>query len=148
MSAIVDDEDYDFLMQWKWYAAKQPNTFYAARTEKVAGHKVTIWMHRVINRTPDGMKTDHIGGDGLDNRRQNLRSVDHRDNMINNNRWVTGRYSRHRGVTWHKHNQRWQAQMTVERRNIFIGSFRTEAEAVAAFEAARRKFLDGKVYRK
>lgn len=144
----VDDADYHILVKHKWYAAKQPNTYYAARTTKINGHKITIWMHRVINKTPEGLKTDHKDGDGLNNVRSNLRSVSHQDNLINNTRKKNGKYSKHRGVTYHRRNQKWQAQITVNWKNIYIGMFDTEEEAAEAYRLRRDQLLKGKLYRR
>ncbi len=144
--AVVDDEDFEFLSQWKWHALKQPNTYYAARTVRVNGRKVTIWMHREINKTPDGMLTDHLNGDGLFNRRHNLRAASHQDNMINCGRHVTGS-SKYRGVSWHKRLNRWIAQITVDYKNVWIGSFHTEEDARDAYETKRAKVRAGKVIR-
>lgn len=80
---IVDDEDYDFLMRWRWHAVIA-HSVYAERCERPRGGKIKhIMMHRVINNTPDGMETDHINGNGLDNRRSNLRSVTKNQNQWN-----------------------------------------------------------------
>ena len=143
-SAIVDNGDYDFLIRWKWYAAEQPNTFYAARTVTRNGKKVTIWMHRVINKTPKGKFTDHIDGRGLNNRRYNLRTASHRDNMLNNVRHKIGS-SRYRGVSWHVGLDRWIAQITVNRKNIWIGAFTTEKAASDAYIIKRASLLEGKI---
>lgn len=143
-SAIVDDADYKFLMRWKWYAARQPMTFYAARSTKKKGKKVTVWMHRVINKTPRGKLTDHIDGNGLNNHRRNLRAVTHQDNMLNNTRHKIGS-SRYRGVSWHRGLQRWIAQITFNRKNTWIGSFRTEKAASDAYVAKRARLLKGKI---
>lgn len=145
MVAIVDDHDYDLVFRHKWYAAKQRNTYYAARTIKVDGRKKTIWMHRVINLTPEGYITDHIDGNGLNNRRDNLRSITHQSNMINNRRHKIGS-PKHRGVSWHKRNKCWIAQITVNNRNIWLGSFRTELEAKIAYDKKRAQVRIGQVY--
>lgn len=66
-SAIVDDDDYEFLSQWKWHWTGG----YAVRnTAGSNGRKQKrLHMHRIINKTPDGSQTDHINGDTLDNRK-------------------------------------------------------------------------------
>jgi len=144
--AIVDDEDYEKLSEYKWHALKQPNTYYAARNKKINGKKVTIWMHRVINKTKDGMITDHVNGNGIDNRRENLRSATHQDNMINCARHKTGS-SIYRGVSWHISRKHWVAQITVDCKNIFIGSFKNEIDAKCAYDAKRLELRNGKISR-
>jgi hypothetical protein len=144
----VDDADFDWLSQWKWHAFRGSRnaTFYAVRTEKTAGKKRTVWMHREIAGTPAGMVTDHIDGNGLNNQRANLRAVSHTQNMVNNSRHVIGS-SRYRGVSWHKRQRVWIAQITVSRKNIYIGKFSTEEAAHAAYVEAREVFRAGEIMR-
>lgn len=144
--ALVDDADFEWLSQFKWHAMKQPHTFYATRSARKNGKKFTVWMHREINETPDRLKTDHINGDGLDNRKANLRSVTHQDNMINNARH-TAKRPQYRGVSWHKRQEKWLAQITVNCRNIYIGIFQTAELASAAYEVKRAEVRNGKITR-
>ena len=89
MVALVDDEDFDYINQWKWYAdfRKDRNTLYAARAERdtILGWKRQhkVFMHRVIMDTPEGLVTDHINHNGLDNRKCNMRNVTHSQNGMN-----------------------------------------------------------------
>src|SRR5438874_13225870 len=64
---IVDEEDYSYLSQWKWVARRNRKQWYAIRTEDVNGKRITINMHRVILKPPDGMPIDHINHNGIDN---------------------------------------------------------------------------------
>lgn len=80
---LVDDEDYEWLSQWKWCAKDGRNgNFYAFRASK----NKSTYMHRLILDTPKGKVTDHINGNGLDNRRINLRICSYRENSHNKNR--------------------------------------------------------------
>lgn len=142
--AIVDEEDYANLIGWNWYAEKSENTYYAVRTFHIDGKKVNMRMHRVVNNTPDGLFTDHINGNGIDNRKCNLRAVTHQDNMINCARWKAGS-SKYRGVSWHKHSKKWYAQITVDYKNLYIGAFATEYDAHIAYEAKRIEVRPGHV---
>lgn len=68
--ALVDDDMYDYLMQWKW-------TFsggYTYRIKTIKGVSKKIWMHREVNATANGLYTDHIDGNRLNNTRANLRT--------------------------------------------------------------------------
>ena len=69
--ALIDDEDYDFLNQWKWHAFAACNTFYAAHKIYCCnGKNVTILMHNtVMNESINGFECDHIDGNGLNNQR-------------------------------------------------------------------------------
>lgn len=132
---IVDEDAYDYLMQWKWHY----DGYYAVRTE-VIGRKnkrsveKKIWMHRVINQTPQGMDTDHINCNKLDNRRENLRSCTRSQNAMN----CKGRpsSSMFRGVKRHKKNQCWVASISIKGTRTHLGSFKNEADAATAYNFA------------
>lgn len=76
--AMVDDKDFEWLSQWKWFAAWCPDTrsFYARRYPGII-------MHRVIMNTQKGIDVDHINHNTLDNRRENLRNVTRQQNTMN-----------------------------------------------------------------
>ena len=85
--ALVDDEDYDFLMQWKWQAHKDKSTYYATRVEYGKNIKKGIKMHRVIMNTPRNMETDHKDRNGLNNQKYNLRICTRGQNQTNKRNW-------------------------------------------------------------
>lgn len=124
--AIVDDEDYDYLMQWKW---RFSNNGYAERNEKSENVKKLILMHRELNKTPCGLMTDHINGDGIDNRKCNLRTASNSQNQKNANKQNRKTSSKYKGVSWNKQNRRWRVRVGHE----YIGSFRDEKEAARAY---------------
>lgn len=125
--ALCDDEDYDFLMRWRWYAQWRPKAqqYYAVRNGE-RGKKL-ILMHRVIMQTPEGLQVDHINHDTLDNRRQNLRNCSNRENTRNR---VT--QSKHGvGVAFNKDcgKRPFSAKITVGTEGIYLGHFATAEEA-------------------
>lgn len=71
--ALVDDEDCERLNQFKWYALKRPNTWYAVRNVWVENKRTAISMHREIMDASRGQEIDHKNGDGLYNLKVNLR---------------------------------------------------------------------------
>lgn len=146
--AIVDDEDYEWLMTWKWYAHRRPCTFYAERTPIIAGKKSKVWMHRLILGTPQGLFGDHIDGNGLNNQRSNLRNVTHQENMMNRAMWRRGTTSGRRGAYFDKRDGRWFSKITVNGFTKSLGRFANIEAASAAYEAARAIALAGKIYRK
>lgn len=103
---IIDAEDWEKIRHIKWH---KNDSGYAVWRGIKNGVKRTIRMHRVINDTPDGLVTDHINRNRLDNRKSNLRSVTQKENMQNiehglgvwhqrqTNRWVVEVYKKHIG---------------------------------------------------
>ena len=127
---LVDDEDYEFLSQWKWCFSGK----YAMRKE----NKKSIWMHRVINNTPDGMLTDHINMNKLDNRRSNLRMCNHRDNIHHKNR-PRNNTSGYKGVSGR--NNKWRAQIMVNGHYKYLGTYTSIIKAATVYDGtAKRNF--------
>jgi hypothetical protein len=135
--ALVDDDDYEWLSRWKWYAQRGRNTFYAARNRRLSDcpGPAIIFMHREIAGS-DGPQVDHVSGDGLDNRRSNLRPVTATENALG----ARKRQSKSgvRGV-YRTRVGRWAASFGLGWRSVHIGTFDDPAEAAAA----RRDFLLG-----
>jgi hypothetical protein len=134
-SAVVDDEDYEFLSQWQWHVCvgSQAGKLYAMRnSDCVDGKRSHVLMHRVINQTPPGFDTDHINGDGLDNQRRNLRTASRSQNMWNRKPNKKGA-SRHKGVYWHAQHQKWCASIQVNKKRHRIGLFSDERDAANAY---------------
>jgi len=133
--ALVDDEDYGWVSQWKWCALVKPHTVYATRRSARRGGKQTsIYMHRVLLGAAPGMQTDHINGDGLDNRRENIRQCSAQENQRNSRSHVGS--SIYKGVHWHKLGRKWQAYIKVDGRQRHLGYFSVEAVAAAAYKLA------------
>lgn len=78
---IVDDADYNLLNKTKWSTITANTTCYAHG--KPTRNEKSISMHRFIMGNPHGLEIDHINGNGLDNRRENLRIGTHKQNMQN-----------------------------------------------------------------
>lgn len=116
--ALVDVEDYDYLMQWKWQADKHKNgRFYAKRRMQ----KKNIYMHRGILNTPKGIDTDHVNKDGLDNRRSNLRICSRSQNMMNRGK-TNNNISGYKGIHWDKERKKWGVEITInyEKKHLLI----------------------------
>jgi AP2 domain len=132
--ALVDDRDFGRLNKFKWLAHETGNTFYAERMYTTQdGKRHVIGMHRLIINTPNGLDTDHINGNGLDNRRINLRSVTHRKNLQNIRTEKTSKYP---GVCWRKRDKKWQAQIKISGRVMNLGCYPDEETAGLVYVVA------------
>lgn len=127
--ALVDDEYYDFLMLRKWNLSGG----YAATEIQERGIIRRIYMHRLINKTPDGLHTDHINGDKLDNRKANLRTATRSDNQANRGSPNIKKTSRYKGVGWKKRERRWVAKITKDGKKYELGYFKNEDDAAIAY---------------
>lgn len=138
--AIVDDEDYDFLSQWKWC---YHNGYAKRNKEKIDGKRMGhIFMHRLINKTPDGFDTDHINRNKLDNRKENLRTVTRGQNEINKN-IRKDNTSGVKGVVWNKNMGRWMVRVWVDNKSIFLGYFKNLNDASKARLRGENKYYAG-----
>jgi hypothetical protein len=128
--ALVDDEDFEELNKFKWFVQKNKNTFYAKRHIKKEEQDTTIYMHNIIMKTPKEMVTDHINHNGLDNQKSNLRIVTQRQNMHNKQNKTSSMFV---GVHWHKLAKKWNANIRVNGKQIYLGQFNNEEEAHNAY---------------
>lgn len=140
--ALVDDDDYEALSKFKWNASPtHSGTFYAARgAKKNNGKYATVLMHRIINKTPKGILTDHINGDTLDNQKTNLRNVTYQQNR-QNSKSKRGGYSKYKGVTWHKRDKCWTTKIVVNGEIINLGNFQNEEMASDAYNKAADQYF-------
>jgi hypothetical protein len=133
--ATVDDGDFEWLNQWNWSALKVGKLrvkYYAVRTVREDGKSRTVLMHRLIGGATKGTVTDHRDGDGLNNRRSNIRVCTQASNSLNHVGHSDRAGSRFKGVYWHKQNSRWVADF----RGKYIGSFGSEEDAARAYDQA------------
>lgn len=95
-----------------------------------------VFMHRLLMNPSPGQVVDHINGDGLDNRRHNLRLATTSGNLANAGKWgKKAATSKYKGVSFARKNQ-WRVRMGVKGRRIEIGTFATEEEAARAYDVA------------
>ena len=127
---LVDAEDYEALAAYTWYASHM----YAVR--RIDGKQVR--MHRILLNAPGGMDVDHINGDKLDNRRENLRLATRAQNTQNQGRRSTNK-SGYKGVCRATNRKSWMATITVNRRQKLLGCFSTPEEAHAAYCTAAKE---------
>lgn len=132
--ALVDDEDFERVSQLKWASILDRNVLYAQN------HKdyLPIRMHRFILSASKGQQIDHINGDGLDNRKENLRICTTAENGWNQRvRKDTG--SGFKGVSWNKASKRWVAYICKHKKTYSLGYFIEKEDAIAARLSAEKK---------
>lgn len=135
-SAIVDDEDYDNLIQYRWSLVKGKRTLYASTTI----NKKIIYMHRLILGAPKGIDVDHIRRYGLDNRRSNLRLATTRQNIANGSKHIDNKTG-FKGVSRDKRRTGYYATIGVNSKTLFLGYFQNPVDAAMAYnDAATRHF--------
>jgi hypothetical protein len=139
---IVDDDDYGALVVNNWYAFPASHgTWYASRAGHGRGSR-RILMHReLLGLTDRAVVCDHINGDGLDNRRCNLRPASARENTCNRAKMRQTSSSRFKGVSFERARAKWAAYITHLGRQQRLGHFESEIAAALAYDdAARRLF--------
>jgi hypothetical protein len=125
----VDDEDYEKFKDFPWRKSQHG---YAIICKAVNKRSKTFHLHREIMNAPEGLYVDHINGDPLDNRKENLRLVTHSQNMFNVKNYVTNK-SGYRGVSWHALRNKWRARLNYKGTGIHIGLFDSKEEAALAY---------------
>jgi hypothetical protein len=134
---VVDDDVVEAIKALgRWCALLGPSTVYAVRSGSIKFNqpKRFIYLHRWIANAPRGINVDHRNGDGLDNRRDNLRLVNQSQNMANSiavwgSTGCRGVYKTHYG--------RFAARVKFHGKKIHIGVYSTPEEAAVAYEAKR-----------
>jgi hypothetical protein len=132
--ALVDDEDFEYLNQFKWCADKIGIKWYCGRNIVIGTNKKFIRMHRIILglEIGDGKHTDHIDGNGLNNQRSNLRICTNAENRYNQKKKQGS--SIYKCVSWNKKTMKWISKITFKGKQIYLGSFNIEEDAAKAYD--------------
>lgn len=148
MKTIVDEKDYDFLNQWKWYFAlpRRNKTGYAQRIEwikdskgKNTGKCKGIRLHRLLMNPPMGMQVDHINGNSLDNRRSNLRICTVAENIVNRSHPKNNK-SGYKGVH-QDYTGKWEASIGYDHKRFYLGLFVDKKDAARAYNKRAKKLF-------
>ncbi len=137
--AWVDNDDFESLNKWKWYAVRCRNRLYAVRSIK---NESNMSMHREILGLSkgDGMQADHINGDGLDNRRSNLRTCTSGQNS-HNRALSKANVSGLKGVSWDEQCKKWRAYIIYKGRARNLGRYFCIMKAARVYDNAARKLF-------
>lgn len=129
--ALVDDGDHERLARWRWSMATGG---YAKRSAWDGAEKRyrSVTMHREVVDAAPGEQVDHLNGDGLDNRRRNLRRATAGVNGRNRRTPSRRASSRWPNVVWNRSSDRWQAQCERRGRLVYLGTFVDELDAAQA----------------
>jgi hypothetical protein len=134
--AIIDPDMFAYLAQHKWHLSpnSKNNAPYAARSIKYpSGAVVKEYLHwYIIGKPINGFVVDHINGNGLDNRRENLRIVTPRINAQNK---ATNRNGKVLGAYFDKKVKKWQSKVFIDKKSKTIGWFKTKEAANLAYFA-------------
>jgi hypothetical protein len=135
-TAIVDDEDYEYLSRYAWWA---DNLGYALTSVNQDGKKRNIRMHRMLTKAPIGSIVDHADGNPGNNQKSNLRVVTQSENLMNTR--TRKNLSGFKGVGWYKHYQKWQARVHCKGRTYHIGYYDDPIEAARAYNVKARELF-------
>ncbi len=126
--AIVDDEDYELISQYRWHVT---TSGYAKRYSQ----NKTIYMHRQIY---GDCLIDHINQDKLDNRKKNLRPCTRSQNQANR-KIPSSNTSGHKGVAYDNQRKKWRSYIRVNGKQKFLGYFDEFHKAVSAYRTAAKQ---------
>jgi hypothetical protein len=135
--AIIDASDVDAVKGFTWRAMVQRRSdgtiraVYACRSENGKAR----YLHRLIAKAIHGMQVDHINGDGLDNRRENLRMATNAENSRNKRLGITNK-SGLKGVCFNNATKRWRSAIMRDGKSYHLGLFKSADEASEAYRLA------------
>ena len=145
--AKVDNEDWDYLRRWKWYASckGKRGQYYGCRTLRKGetGSRCRLLHYEVLRlRQPlgGGKVIDHINRDPLDCRKGNLRICTHRENLRNQRPQRRGT-SQYRGVYFQRRKGKWTAKIKYEGKSKYLGLFKTEYQAMLIYNGAAMRYF-------
>lgn len=133
---LVDEDIYEIFKNKSIFLHRG----YPHYNATLKGKRQKKALHRYVNQTPDGMQTDHVNGDILDNRRENLRTCSPAENGWNKGKQDRKLTSKYKGVDYRKNGMRcWRARIRIGDSRINLGQYATEKEAAQAYNEAAIK---------
>lgn len=132
--ALVDDEDFLYLSQFKWCSSHD----YAV-TRIVGGNGEQMRMHRLVTKAREGDNVDHIDGNRSNNQKNNLRVCSHSENLYNSKRPIDNT-SGYKGITWDKSRNKFLVQLNAKKIHYNLGRFSKLEDAIVAYKEASEKY--------
>lgn len=130
MAVVVDEADYPLVSSYWWHANATHGTYYARATI----NSKRVLMHVFLMGEKEGFAIDHKNGNGLDNRRANLRWATPSQNMMNTH-GGRGR-SMYKGVSWAARQRKWMVSIFIAGKNKHLGYFDNEDDAARVYDSA------------
>lgn len=141
-NALVDDEDFEKLNQYKWYASNERGKWYAARRIPTINDKRKIVrMHRIIMNAPHGVQVDHRNNNGLFNCRENLRLCSNQQNGFNKKNPRKDNKLGIKGVCFNKNLNKFHARIMINGKGIHLGYYNVLGDADSAYRIAEEKYF-------
>lgn len=138
--AIVDDDAPAWIFEVKWCAIRRGKCWHAQRHIILEdGRGTSQYMHRVVLNAKPGEIIDHKDGNGLDNRKENLRVTSSAGNQRGFNKRQINNTSGFRGVGWNKGYKKFEARVTHARKLLLVGYFSCPIEGARARDAKARE---------
>lgn len=145
--ALVDDGDFEYLNQWKWFASRSKNNCYARRAYYPSGRNgphIKYSMHRVIfehnGLDIENKQLDHINGNGLDNQKSNLRVATNTQNCHNRTH-IKASDTPYKGIWYRSEIGKWRSRIKVDGKFLLLGHFDTKEDAARAYNVAAIKYF-------
>lgn len=134
--ALVDDEDFDSVNEFKWHAAVDDERVYAVRNVYLSGRRTLQYLHHFVLGV-EGKQVDHRNGDGRDNQKNNLRPANDQQNSRGFRRKIDRPFCPFRGVSWSK--GLWRARLSIGGKKIELGKFSLSEDAARARDGMARQ---------
>ena len=137
----IDDEDMHILSKYNWYINSSDNIRYYVVAKVYNKGKVTnIKLHRILLNPPRNLYIDHINGNGLDNRKSNLRVCTNQQNQRNARKKRTAS-SIYKGVSFVKARSKFRAYIVVNNKQTGLGQFSNEIDAAKAYDQKAKELF-------
>ena len=134
-NVYIDGESFEKINKYTWYIQKIGKNYYVA--SRTSGK--FVYMHRLIMGYPENKCIDHINGNGLDNRIENMRICTHAENQ-RNQRIQKPKSSKYKGVYFNKQYKKYMSKIMINNKTINLGIFDNELDAAKAYNEAALKY--------